>query len=381
MLLMKGRSQKQNPFRFGQVVEKEAYCPRTALERRLSSRIQRGQNTVVLGDRRVGKTSLIWKVATHRRAYKVWYVDFLGIKSGQDFLTRGVQALGNLGRHASVLDRLLKALPRLTVSVSPDPVTGMPALTPSMAPDVYRPESLVGLLGVVSDLASKRKLVVVFDEFQDVANVPDANALLAVLRGRIQFMGSTPFVFAGSVRNDMWQLFAHEGSPLYKSADFVEVAAEEFDDFPGFLRSRFRAGGKTVAEELLPEVLRICDSVPGDAQQLCAALWDSAMGDQVTTDHMAPAIEEIFRNESRAYEAIVTELPAQQLKVLAVLAKEGGHSVLGKQFLVATGITHPSSVKRALTRLCQRRLVFRTPTTYKFSNPFLKLWLLHKGYA
>jgi len=371
----------QNPFRFGQVVEKDAYCPRTALERRLSSRIERGQNTVVLGNRRVGKTSLICNVASRRRTHKVWYVDFLGIKSGQDFLTRAVQAMGSLDRHASVLDRLLKALPRLTVSISPDPVTGLPSLMPTMAPDAYRPESIVGLLGAVSDLAAKRKLVVVFDEFQDVAKVPDADALLAVLRGRIQFMGSTPFVFAGSVRNDMWQIFADERSPLYKSADFVEVAAEEFDDFPGFLQSRFQAGGKTVAPDVLPEVLCICDNVPGDVQQLCAALWDNAIGDQVTTENMTPAIEEIFHNESRAYEMIVTELPAQQLKVLAVLAKRGGRSVLGKDFLVGTGITHPSSVKRALTRLCQRRLVFRTPDAYRFSNPFLKLWLLHKGYA
>ena len=117
-------------FKEGQVVEKDAYCPRTALERRLSSRIERGQNTVVLGNRRVGKTSLICNVASHHRTHKVWYVDFLGIKSGQDFLTRGVQAMGSLDRHASVLDRLLKALPRLTVSISP-----MRAYWPPVAPD------------------------------------------------------------------------------------------------------------------------------------------------------------------------------------------------------------------------------------------------------
>jgi len=371
----------QNPFRFGQVVEEEGYCPRTALERRLDSRIRRGQNTVVLGNRRVGKTSLIWKVAARRRTWKLWYVDFLGIKSGQDFLGRGVQALSGLDRQASVLDRLLRALPRLTVSVSPDPVTGLPSLTPSMAPDTFRPDNLAGLLGVVSEMASRGKLVVVFDEFQDVATVPEADALLAVLRGRIQFMGSTPFIFAGSVRNDMWRLFADEGSALYKSADFLEVASEDFDEFPGFLASRFRAAGKDVSADLLDEVFRICDSVPGDVQQLCAALWDNAAGASVTREHLGPALEEIFRNESRSYEAIVTELPAQQLKVLAVLAREGGESVLGKRFVAATGITHPSSVKRALTRLCQRRLVFRTTTDYRFSNPFLKLWLVHKGYA
>ena len=117
-----------NPFRFGQVVEAEAYCSRSALEKRLAGRIQRGQNTVVLGERRVGKTSLIWNVAARRRQWKTWYVDFLGVKSGSDVLARGIQALGRLGRHATVLERVLDALPRLTISVSPDPVTGLPAL-------------------------------------------------------------------------------------------------------------------------------------------------------------------------------------------------------------------------------------------------------------
>ncbi len=290
------------------------------------------------------------------------------------------QALGRLGRHATVLERVLDALPRVTISVSPDPVTGLPALMPTIAPDVFRPDNLVGLLAVVDSLAAKRKLVVVFDEFQDVAAVPEATALLSVLRGRIQFMGSTPFVFAGSVRNDMWQMFAAQGSPLYKSADFIEVGSRQFDDFSGFLRARFRAGGKTIDAELVAEVLRICDDVPGDAQQLCAALWDCAAGREVAARHLGPALEEIFRNESRAYEAIVTELPAQQLKVLSVLARKGGSSALGKEFLQATGITHASSVKRALTRLCQRRLIFSAAGEYRFSNPFLKLWLVHKGY-
>ena len=94
---MEKPDQRQNPFRFGQVVEDEAYCPRSDLERSLGGRIQRGQNTAVLGQRRVGKTSLVWKVAHSRRSWKVWYVDCLGIKTSQDFLTRGVQALSALG--------------------------------------------------------------------------------------------------------------------------------------------------------------------------------------------------------------------------------------------------------------------------------------------
>lgn len=371
----------RNPFHFGQVVQADAYCSRTALEKRLRSRIVRGQNTVVLGNRRVGKTSLIWNVATRGRGWKVWYVDLLGIKSGEDFLARGIQALAGLESQTSVLDRVLKALPRISVSVSPDPVTGLPSLTPSIAPDTFRTDSIAGLLKIAAQSAGKHRLVAVFDEFQDVCKVGDCEALLPVLRGQIQFMGDTPFVFAGSVRNDMWRLFADERSPLYKSAEFLEVGSSDFDDFRGFLESRFRDGGKKVAEDVLEEVLEICDSVPGDSQQMCAALWDTSQGDRITRDDIGPALKEIFRNEERSYELIVTELSAQQLKVLAVLARKGGASVLGKGFVSATGITHSSSVKRALTRLCERRLVFRNPEGYRFSNPFLKLWLMHKGYS
>ena len=41
----------------------------------------------------------------------------------------------------------------------------------------------------------------VFDEFQDILDLPDSNRVLAELRGKIQFMSDTAFVFLGSVRN------------------------------------------------------------------------------------------------------------------------------------------------------------------------------------
>ncbi len=375
------RERAGNPFRFGQVVVDDAYCPRPRLERQLQDRLRRGQNTVVMGERRVGKTSLIWKVASSMRGKKLWYVDFLGIKSGEDFLSRCIQGMGELEKHSSLLERLLKAMPRLSVSISPDPVTGLPSLSPSIAPGGFQPDTVSGLFGLVADMASKGKVIAVFDEFQDVASVPGAEALLAVLRGRIQFLGGMPVVFSGSVRNAMWRLFAEDGSPLYKSADFLEVETGDFDDLRGFLRRKFETGKKRISDELLDEVFRITDGVPGDVQQFCAALWEVSPPDAgLTREQIGPALEGIFRNESRSYEAIVIGLPAQQLKVLATLARKGGESPLGKEFLQAAGITQPSSVKRALTMLCKRRLVFRIPKTYRFSNPFLKIWLVHKNY-
>ena len=50
------------PFRYGCVVEGEYFCPRPELERQLRDYAEAGQNLVIQGERRMGKTSLVKKV-------------------------------------------------------------------------------------------------------------------------------------------------------------------------------------------------------------------------------------------------------------------------------------------------------------------------------
>ena len=70
---------------------------------------------------------------------------------------------------------------------------------------------------IASHSAAKR-FCVVFDEFQDVLDMPEADAILASLRSKIQFLPDTPFVFLGSVRNRMRDIFDSPRSPFFKSA-------------------------------------------------------------------------------------------------------------------------------------------------------------------
>ena len=53
------KEQNVNPFRHGCAVDGEYFCPRPELERQLMSFAESGQNVVVHGERRMGKTSLI----------------------------------------------------------------------------------------------------------------------------------------------------------------------------------------------------------------------------------------------------------------------------------------------------------------------------------
>ena len=48
-----------SPFKYGCIVENEYFCPRIKLERQLQQYARDGQNLVIQGERRIGKTSLV----------------------------------------------------------------------------------------------------------------------------------------------------------------------------------------------------------------------------------------------------------------------------------------------------------------------------------
>ncbi len=76
----------------------------------------------------------------------------------------------------------------------------------------------------------------------------------------------------------------------------------------------------------------------------------------------------------------LVQLSAQQLQCLTGLARLGGKSPLSTAFLKNVGIALPASVKKALNRLVQMKIIYRYDSQYRFVNPFFKTWLLWKNY-
>ena len=374
-----------NPFLYGCIVDSEHFCPRPRLQQRLSSCFQSGQNVAVMGPRRVGKSSLIHNAAGSIRGTTLVYADLWGVRTLEDLIRRCVQALDAIEDKASLLQRISRALPGLTITMSVDPVTGAPSMTPTAtARGKQAPESVARIARLWESLADgKQKIIVALDEFQDVAAMQDSGQILGILRREIQTLGRIPFCFSGSIRNDMWRLFGDEGSAFYKSAAILEVSSDDFDDWKGFLRGRFQTGRLRVSDTILDRIIELADGNPGDTQQLCAAVWDVVKSSSARTagsDHLSQALLQVFADERKGYEQIVADVSGQQLAVLRAIARLGGSSIQSGDFLAAAGITHASSARAAATRLTSRRILQETPDGLKFSNPFFRAWLVHVRY-
>jgi len=368
-----------NPFRYGQVVTGDHFCPRGGLARELQRCVARGQNCVLIGERRMGKTSLIRHVTATTPSI-VMYVDLLETKTVEDVVGRLAQAIVSAERRQGWLERALKTLAFLRPTVSLDPVTSLPTVSVDARPR-SGPESLTSLLDTIESFAGKHSVVVVLDEFQDIRNLPRADETIAVLRSKIQFQERVTYVFAGSIRNEMEDLFTHEASPLFKSAVQIWVGPLERQLFADFIRKHFAASKRVVPDEVLDGIFETACDCTGDVQQLCAALWDVTEGaDRVGPDDLPRALELVFTRELKGYETTLGMVSAQQMKALSGLARLGGDEPTGRTFLETTGIRQPATVVRALNALIKKRVIYRWQRSYRFGNPFFAAWLRHKGY-
>jgi hypothetical protein len=241
-------------------------------------------------------------------------------------------------------------------------------------------DSIQEVLDLIESLAQKKRFLVVFDEFQDILNIRDDGEAIALLRSKIQFHNNIPYVFVGSLRHKMDEIFTSSNSAFFKSAIPITVDPLPVEEFSRFLTDKFAIGKRKVMPETLQHVFKIANKVTGDIQQFCEALWQvTSPNDTVAPDDLKTALELIFAREQKSYETFVSLLTDFQYKCLTALAREGGESVYSMNFVKEVGPHSAASVNRAITRMIDINILFKAGKEIRFVNPFFKAWLLPRG--
>jgi hypothetical protein len=196
------------------------------------------------------------------------------------------------------------------------------------------------------------------------------------LRSLIQQQQHTAFVFCGSIRNRMEEIFTHEQSPFFNSAVRLFVGPLDRKLFGDFLRQRFQSGKRHISDRLLDTILGACHQNPGHVQRFCISLWQvTSHGQEIGDKDIAAAWSMLFAMQKDSYELLLPSLSPHQTKVLRALAHAGGESTLSANFIETTGITLAPSVRKAMVALVERRLIQKIDTTYRFCDPFLAVWI------
>ena len=360
------------PFKSGMFVEGKDFCGRTTEIKTLKSHILSNARVCVQGERRIGKSSLILETVRRIPKYKILYIDLLGVKSESDICRRIISSILSFEKNDSFIMKMMKTFASLRPSLSIDPMTNQPSLGIATSTKLP-PQMIENMFDIIKELKNP---VVVFDEFQDIMNISGHNNITALLRSRIQSHNEISYIFSGSVRNKMFEIFNSPDSPFFKSAIALDIGPIEDKLFTEYIINRFAIGKRDISHDVINTIFELSYNIPGDIQRLCYAIWEvSSYGETITMEHIPHALENIYMMNKRMYEILVPMLSEQQLICLRSIAKSGGEVSINKEFIEMTGIYSEGSVRKALNRLIDRRMIMKNGTTYKICDPFFGYWL------
>jgi len=370
-----------NPFRYGALALDEAFTNRKDEIRELSRDILNGQDVVVLAPRRYGKTSLVWRVIQEvvKKKVLVAQVNLMTTPTKERLAEKLADTI-----YENVASALFRARERLRIFadlrirpiVTIDPDTG----TPSFSFDAGHPKQDVDatierLFELPGQLAAerKRKVALVFDEFQEVVDIdPD---LPKLMRSVFQEQPEVAHVYLGSKRHMMERIFNDENEPFWRSARQMELGVIDPPLFEGYLADSFERTGKKIAAETVAAVLEGTGGHPYATQELCYFLWEeTSKGRRAGAAEYERALADVLRAEHAHFELIWDQASTVQRLTLQALAQERGRPLSG-DYRRRHKLPGPSTVQRALQALTRAELVTRSDGEYRIAEPFLADWL------
>jgi hypothetical protein len=373
-----------NPFTFGDLALDEAFTDREAELRELVADMRNGQNVLVYAPRRYGKSSLVLRAAQEAMRSKVLvgYCDLMRTPTKERFaaaLARTIHGdiaspVGQAFDRAASLFRGLRVAPTMEV----DPTDGSLRFVFQAS---RRPadidDTIERLLELPAELATerKRRVAIVFDEFQEIVALDPR--LPNLMRAVFQAQPEVAHVYLGSKRHLLERIFDDRNEPFWRSAKQLEIGRIDPQLFAGFVRRRFAETGKAIADAGLDRLLAATGGHPYATQELAYFTWElAAEGDDADAAVVEAAILGVLRSEHNHFARIWQDAPRQQQLLLLALADEPTASLYSADYRSRHELPSNPSLQTALRALARKELTGRDAVRrHRIVEPFLAEWV------
>ena len=367
-----------NPFITQGYAGSHYFCDRVEETQYLTNLIVNGNNVALISPRRLGKTGLIHRCFQQdaiKENYYTFIVDIYATKSLQELVYElGKSILGTLKPKGRVVwERFLNVLGSLRNSISFD-INGMPEWGIGIG-DIKVPQATLDEIFSYLEQADK-PCIVAIDEFQVVADYPEGN-IEAVLRTYIQRCRNVNFVYVGSQRHIMSEIFVSPSRPFYQSTSLMTLEPINIDHYVEFAQNLFEEYNKSIASDTIKEVYQRYEGITWYVQNILNALFSlTLLGEQCSSEMVEKATQQVIGQQSFAYSALLYQLPTKQKEVLLAISREGkAANVTSKPFLQRHHLT-ASSVQAAIKGLLEKDLITHELGIYSVYDQFFASWLL-----
>ena len=217
------------------------------------------------------------------------------------------------------------------------------------------------------------------DEFQTIDRYADKN-VEALLRSHIQRLTNVNFIFSGSQRHVLENMFVSASRPFYQSTQIMPLGTIDKNAYYQFSSEKMRKNGQTIDGESFDYLYSKLSSHTWYVHTLLNRLYETGLKtiDKSVVDEILSDI--LLENEGTFQTFLRLVTPIQARVLYAIASEVSIKEIQGKTFLTKYQLGAASTVKTAVKSLMEKELLIDNNGEYQIYDRFFGLWLVKNGY-
>lgn len=369
-----------NPFILEPYNNKELFCDRETETEQIIDYLNNGRNITLISPRRLGKTGLIYRIfeeiGKRQKDTDTFYLDISSTLSLEDFIKLLTESVARVLKQQNKISSFFKALGGLRPLISYDALTGAPEVSITYRNDNDKSLTLKGIFEYLEK--HDKKVVLAIDEFQQIREYETVN-MEALLRTYIQPLHNVRFIFCGSKKHTMTDIFSNAKKPFYESTTFVPLGKLYVPVYERFIANLFRTNGKNIDSESVEHIVDWTRDHTFYTQTLCNEVFFRSSANITITDVLEAERRILDANRDRFLE-LQRLLTVAQWKLLKAIAKEGCiQHPTSSSFIQKYHLGSGAAVSKNVKSLVEKELILvendGSKDTYCIYNVFLSRYL------
>jgi AAA+ ATPase superfamily predicted ATPase len=221
-------------------------------------------------------------------------------------------------------------------------------------------------------------MVIILDEFQEIAAFSDQFPLERIFRSCMQQHRQVTYLFLGSKTHLLQQMFSKQSRPFYQSAKTLSLGKPPFGESIAFVNKRFSDAGITLSKASAERIVQEAANIPYYIQFLASELFQQMVDKSkkvLSEEDVQVACRNISSLKSDLYEEHFGSLSMNQRKIIHALAAEGVLRFT-EAYRLRYHLPVSSSINSAVKQLLEQGHIEKQEHGYEVADPFFKLWLL-----
>ncbi len=333
-----------------------------------------GQSVVLIAPRRFGKTSVLLEVLERLKQCDVFqaYVDFFSTPTKRilaEKITESVLTNKKLGsafyKFKNNIKELLKQVQLKQVVEEFEFILDF---ADSQRDDFFMLDQSIDFIETFAGKFNKH-IVCGFDEFGDLEKL-DGTEIVKLFRSKLQLQKNSTVIFSGSYESVMNRLFFQSKSPFYRFSRIIQLGTIDIGTFEDYLIEKFGLLKVPVSTQSIRAILGFTKGHPYYTQLICQQIEFEWKIKKKVEKNLHYYFEAVMWIELNYIEKLWEEL-SKSKEVVAVLL----NLAKGSQNLYGELQGNKVNVSRAIRRLKNGGVIYKTDGRYLFTDPLFLYWI------